>query len=166
MTNSFEMGPRGFSTPLEGPERLVGVGFRCWIAGYQTGDIACWELAWDVYASELGPTAARAAMRDLSCWVRRIKDLAGREIVTFPAGCRAFCRDECVAVAMVAASQHGVCPALRACTYALLGCADIDGVVRETDALAATLAALDRRLSPASITLVGECLNGASAARH
>jgi len=105
-------------------------------------------------------------MTDLSCWVRRIRELAGREIVTLPAGCRAFCRDECVAVAMVAASQHNVCPALRACTYALLGCAEIDGVVRETDALATTLAGLDCRLSAASITLVGESLVADSAARH
>ena len=20
--------------------------FRCWLSGYETGDIACWELAW------------------------------------------------------------------------------------------------------------------------
>ena len=26
-----------------GAEWLVGVGFRCWLAGYDTGDIACWE---------------------------------------------------------------------------------------------------------------------------
>jgi len=28
------------------PERLVGLGFRAWLAGYQTGDISCWEEAW------------------------------------------------------------------------------------------------------------------------
>ena len=31
---------------LSAPERLVGIGFRCWMAGFQTSDIGCWETAW------------------------------------------------------------------------------------------------------------------------
>lgn len=31
---------------LSAPERLVGVGFRCWLAGYRTSDIGCWDVAW------------------------------------------------------------------------------------------------------------------------
>lgn len=157
---------RPFPANLQGPEWLVGVGFRCWMAGYQTGDIACWEQAWNIYAAELGPRSARVAMSDLGCWVRKIRELSGREIETYPAGCRNFCRDECVAVAMVAASQHNVCPALRACTSALLGCTDLDGVLQETDALAATLSALDRRLSPSVVDLATECLPSPSLAKH
>jgi hypothetical protein len=136
------------------------------MAGYQTGDIACWEQAWNIYASELGSKSARVAMTDLGCWVRKIRDLSGREIETYPAGCRNFCRDECVAVAMVAASQHNVCPALRACTSALLGCANLDDVMHETDTLAATLSALDQRLSTDVVNLATECLPAPSRAKH
>jgi hypothetical protein len=151
---------------LTGSEWLVGVGFRCWMAGYQTGDIACWEHAWNVYASELGPQSARAIVTDLGCWVRKIRDVSSRDIKTYPAACRTFCRDECIAVAMVAASQNNVCPALRACTYALLGCANVDAVLKETETLAATLAAHDRRLSPAVLTWAGDGLMPASQVRH
>jgi len=157
---------RPFPAHLDGPERLVAIGFRCWMAGYQTGDIACWEHAWNIYASELGPAPARAALTDLSCWVRKIHATSGRPIETYPAACRGFCRDECVAVAMVAASQHHVCPALRACTFALLGGTHIDEVVSETDALAATLATLDQCLSPRTIALATDCVPAPSNARH
>ena len=37
------------------PERLVGLGFRYWLNGFRTGDIGCWEKAWDAYAGSLGP---------------------------------------------------------------------------------------------------------------
>lgn len=145
--------------PVTGtPERLVGLGFRCWMSGYQTGDIGCWEEAWNVYAATLGAKSARVAMSELSCWVRKIRHVAGRDIGTFPTGCRSFCRDECVAISMVAASQHKVCPALRACAFALLGSQMIDDVMAETDSFALTLAALDQRLEPASIALAGTVL--------
>ena len=40
--------------PRSGAEWLVGVGFRCWLAGYDTGDIACWENGWNEYNRLLG----------------------------------------------------------------------------------------------------------------
>src|SRR5689334_24415581 len=52
------------------PEQLVGIGFRCWLAGYETGEIACWEQAWTAYADVLGNADAKRALGDLSCWVR------------------------------------------------------------------------------------------------
>jgi hypothetical protein len=149
-----------------GAERLVGVGFRCWMTGYQTGEIACWEEAWNVYAATLGAHSARVAMTDLGCWVRKIHAVAGRGIVTFPPGCKGFCRDECVAISMIAASQHKVCPALRACTYALIGGPNVDDVMRETDHFAGTLATLDQHLSPASIAMAGDVTRPASMCRH
>jgi hypothetical protein len=125
------------------------------MTGYQTGDIACWEEAWNVYEATLGPTRARVAVGELGGWVRKIQRVAGRDITTFPTGCRSFCRDECVAISMVAASQHKVCPALRACAFALIGSAVIDDVMAETDSFALTLAALDQRLDAGSIALAG-----------
>lgn len=34
-----------------------------------------------------------------------------------------------MAISMIAASQHSVCPAMRACAFTLLGTSEIDGVV-------------------------------------
>lgn len=113
---------------LTGAERLTGFGFRCWLSGYQNGAIDCWEHAWNAYAGELGPRAARAAIRDLSCWVRAVRGHAQRGIEVRPAHCDQFCYDECLAVSMIAAAQHD-CPAVKACAFALLGSAHCEEVV-------------------------------------
>lgn len=115
--------------PTKKPERLVGLGFRCWIAGYETHDINCWETGWNAFASELGATNAKTAITELSCWVRMVHLKACRPISYFPFGCKGFCRDECVAISMIAAGQHSVCPAMRACAFTLLNSSDVDGVV-------------------------------------
>ena len=35
---------------LNGAERLVGMGFRCWISCYQTCDNRYWENGWNLFA--------------------------------------------------------------------------------------------------------------------
>lgn len=148
-------GQAGAAAPPQGfrePERLVGLGFRAWLAGYETGDISCWEQAWSIFSSSLGTRQARPALTDLSCWVRAIRNGACRKIEVYPGQCAGFCRDECMAIAMVAASQHGACPALRACAWALLDSSTIDEVVEGAECLGATLRRCDKVLSPASIS--------------
>jgi len=109
--------------------RLVGLGFRCWLSGYETQDINCWETGWNVFASELGAARAKDAVGELSCWVREVHKAACRRIETYPFGCGGFCQDECMAISIVAAGQHSACPAMRACAFTLLGTSEIDGVV-------------------------------------
>jgi hypothetical protein len=58
--------------PAKRAERLVGIGFRCWLSGYQTDDINCWETGWNLFARELGTDCAKAAVTELSCWVRAV----------------------------------------------------------------------------------------------
>jgi hypothetical protein len=132
-------------------EKLVGIGFRCWWNGYETGEIACWEQAWRHYSDTLGMGPAKRALTDLSCWVRDVRSAARRPIQVHPLGCIGFCRDECLAVAMVAAAQHAACPVLRICAETLLGTSDIDGVLQSAGGLAETLTAIDKVLSPAAI---------------
>lgn len=132
-------------------ETLVGIGFRNWLAGYQTGDIACWEVAWTAFSEALGSGGAKCALSELACWVRAINGCARRRIEVYPAGCARFCRDECMAISMIAAGQHGACPALKACALALVGSPAIDDVVATADSFAATLSGLDLHLSPRSI---------------
>ncbi len=143
--------PFSLDMALSGPERLVGVGFRCWIAGYRTGDIGCWETAWEAYAHALGPNMAKEALGELGSWVRLVRNAARREIEINPASCRYFCRDECLAVGMVAASQHGVCPAMNACAMALLDSVSVDEVVDGARGLALILRLADQVLSPAAM---------------
>lgn len=137
------------------PERLVGLGFRCWIAGYETQDINCWETGWNTFATELGPTHAKAAITELSCWVRMVHIKASRPINTYPFGCKGFCRDECMAISMIAAGQHSACPAMRACAFALLNTSDIDGVVDAATNFAETLKEAGHILSGQSICDAG-----------
>lgn len=137
--------------PAKRPERLVGIGFRCWFAGYQTGDISCWETGWNLFATEFGPACAKAAVTELSCWVRAIHRHARRTIICYPFGCSGFCQDECIAISMVAACQHSACPAMRSCAFALLGSSDIDGVVESTTDFANVLRELGHVLSDQSI---------------
>ena len=162
--------PSGLVAPalkLGAPERLVGLGFRLWLSGLKTGDISYWEKAWCAYSSSMGTQAAKSAVRDLSCWVRTIRHNSRRNLETAAAGCDGFCRDECVAIAMISACQHEACPAMRACAFALLGCSMIDEVVGGAESFARTLQGADRVLSPvAANTSALLSLPAASALRH
>jgi hypothetical protein len=138
----------GTAPAFAGPERLVGLGFRYWLDGYRTGDISNWEKAWCTYSSVMGASAAKTAVTELSCWVRAIHSHSHRPLETSAVDCASFCRDECVAISMIAACQHQACPAMRACAFALLGCSLIDEVVHVAEAFAETMRGADQVLSP------------------
>lgn len=140
-----------FAPCMPEPERIVGLGFRYWMLGLNTGDIAAWERAWDLYCGLFGAVGAKVAVGQLSRWVVAMGAASCRDIEVFPKRCRSFCRDECIAVSMIAACQHQTCPAMRACAFALLANARIDEVVDKAQAFADTLASLEQRLSLGSI---------------
>ena len=87
------------------PERLVVTGLRCCMAGYAFGDIDCWETAWRSYCSELGTADARRLMGELQYWVRCLRAESNRPLDVFPHGCGHVCRDECMALSLIAALQ-------------------------------------------------------------
>jgi len=138
---------------LPAAERLVGVGFRCWLQGFQTSDIGCWEVAWHEFSRAVGPRAAKPLMTELACWVRAVQDSAERRIEVYPAQCRRFCRDECLAISMVAACQHSTCPAFRACAVALLGSNEVDEAIEGADSFARCLRDAGQVLSPGTVFL-------------
>jgi len=133
------------------PEKLVGIGFRCWLAGYENSDIQCWETGWNHYTSVLGPRHAKTAIAELACWVRCVHSCAARPIKVHPYPSAGFCADECVAISMVAASQHGACPALRACAFTLLGSSEVDDVINCAGNFAGALRDAGQILSQTSI---------------
>ncbi|MGE0628172.1 MAG: hypothetical protein AB7O43_10140 [Hyphomicrobiaceae bacterium] len=145
-----------FAPCLPEPERLVGLGFRLWYSGYVNADLGTWEQAWRTFGRVLNPEQGRAALEDLSRWVRTILDKSARDIEVLPATCRSFCRDECVAVAMIAAAQHGRRKEMRACALTLLDTSAIDEVMAKADCLAATLTRSGVTLSTGSVVDVSE----------
>ena len=153
---------RAFVPPRSGAEWLVGVGFRCWLAGYDTGDIACWENGWNEYARALGTERAKRAVTELACWVRAVRASASRKIEYSPVGCPGFCADECMAISLIAASQHHRCPAMRACALALTGSDLVEPVIDAANAFADALQDADQRLSQDAVAAL--MVDGARAA--
>lgn len=127
-------------------ERLIGLGFRHWVAGYKSGDIDRWEQTWQLYSKALGTNAARTAVSELSAWVRAVSAAARREIEVRNSDCDGFCRDESLALSMIAACQHNTCPAMRACAFALIESSLIDEVVHHAESFALTMRGLDQVL--------------------
>jgi len=144
---------RGNVSRLEptAPELLVGYGFRGWIAGYQTGDVACWERVWRLYSNILSPKSARAAVGCLASWAKSVNAASRRRVTVSPLEDCKFCRDECLAISMIAASQHNTCPAMRACTFALIDSAMMDEVIHHADTYAITMRSQDQIVSPSWI---------------
>ena len=142
-----QSGQRFCAAPRSGAEWLVGVGFRCWLAGYDTGDISCWERGWNAYSVALGPSHAKRAVTELACWVRAVRASASRRIEYYPFDCAGFCVDECMAISLIAASQHHRCPAMRACALALTGSDLVEPVIDAANAFADVLQDANQRLS-------------------
>lgn len=133
------------------PERLVGVGFRCWLTGFTTGEIGSWEEAWNTFSSTLGNDRAKTLLLDLSQFVRAVSASSERSIHVQAPGCSGFCRDECLAISMIAACQHNARDALRASTTALIGCDDIGDALNGAQTFAVGLRAANQILSADSV---------------
>lgn len=143
-------------------ERLVVVGFRCWMAGYEYGSIECWEVAWNTYASELGAQDARRVFGDLQYWVRSVRQVTHRTIRCFPHCCRYVCRDECMALSLVSALQEGNTDLARTSTFYLTeapGSDQISSVTEAAGQFAFTLLAAGRRLLPVTPVIVENIAN-------
>ena len=92
---------------LERPaESLVVRGLRSWMAGYEFGDIHCWETAWREYSGVLGAQKGRHLLSELQYWVRILRDVSVREISCFPHCCCRICHDECMALSMISGFQY------------------------------------------------------------
>lgn len=137
--------------PALAPERLVGVGFRCWLNGLSTGDIENWTAAWDTYSGVLGSDHAKSLLIDLSVFVRAVSANSKRPINVMGRDCASFCQDECLAISMIAASQHGARETLSDTAMALLGSDDIGDTLAGAQRLAGGLAQRQQRLSVDSV---------------
>jgi hypothetical protein len=89
------------------PELLVLEGYRHWLSGYVSGLIQPWECARKQYAELIGGNQARIALSSLAHWVRVLGLCREDGLTHFPNGCFHLCRDECLALALVASAQCG-----------------------------------------------------------
>jgi hypothetical protein len=158
---SFDIAPQ-----LGLADQLVGAGFRHWIIGHLTADVSCWERVWCRYCQSLGTTEARHAVTCLSDLVNTIRSCASREIVVAPQECSSLCRDECIAVSMVAACQRSACPAARACAFALLGNSDVNATIDAAAEFAEALRVGGAAFDMASVQTVITALPILNPARH
>lgn len=163
--------PRNFAGPAVAPsasvpETLVGLGFRGWIHGYQTGDIGPWEEVWSLYATVLGPNDARVVVTELAHWSRAVCASALRPVCVADPQADCFCRDECLAIAMVAACQHNTCPAMRACAFALIESNHLDEVLHYSASYAITMRGLAQMVGPHWIVNASQYMPDSSRTTH
>lgn len=141
------------------PECLVVEGYRRWVAGYETGSIEPWEIAWSYYSRELGAVEGRRALADLSCFVRELRTCATCPLRMYPCGAKRLCRDECLAAALIAACQHGDVKSRATCLKSLAGCGAYEQVEDTARRFAATLDRLGQVLMPIPASVVDEIAN-------
>lgn len=105
-----------FSSPAE---RMVGLGFRCWMRGVQTGDTRFFDVCSRHYILSFGLKNGIILTSKLADWVYELDRLRQRPISIHQMSDAGFSYDEVVAISMIAACQHSECPALKACVYAI-----------------------------------------------
>jgi hypothetical protein len=89
-----------------------------------------WSYAWQEIAGVTGPSQADRLVSVLGPFVESVDASAVRRIEVLPKACPGLCRDECLAVSIVAATQLGACPALKACVFALIESANVEPCIR------------------------------------
>ncbi|MEW5422208.1 hypothetical protein [Amorphus sp. 3PC139-8] len=147
------------------PERLVVEGYRHWMAGYESGSIEPWETAWSYYTAELGAADGRRAVSDLSAFVRTLRGCAGCPLRIFPSGARHLCREECLAVGLVAACQHGDLDLEGCCISALAGCHRGIEIADAAGRYASTLKEIGQTLMPVPAQVLSDIVARSNQAR-
>ena len=93
--------------------------FRCWLAGYETGDIACWELAWQGLARTVPLADAKRIIAELGQFVRVFRGTLATRFVYLPHCCGRVTADECLALELVASAQRGAVDSAQHCALKL-----------------------------------------------
>jgi hypothetical protein len=128
--------------------QMVGRSFRCGMLARREASGLSWSYAWQELAGVAGATSADNLVTALGHFVETVDRTAMRRIEVLPKGCPGLCRDECLAVSVVAAAQLGACPALKACIYALIQGGNIDACISAAGTFSSALKAAGQSLPP------------------
>lgn len=129
-------------------EMLVLEGYRHWTAGFETGSVIPWEMAWTVYTQELGIKNAKRAVTELSHFIRTLHFNAACQLKAFPYGSLHICREECLLMGLISALQNGDDTTRDVCLDALVTGSRIGQVKQAAQDYAQTMAELDQVLLP------------------
>lgn len=143
------------------PEKLVLEGYRRWIAGFDTGSVAPWELTFTLYTDLLGPSDGRRVLSELSHFVRTLRQCALCPLHSFPFGAHHICRDECMALGLIAGIQHEDEEAAQLCLGAITCKARQELVGEAASCFANSLSELDHQLLPIPPVVIQNILSRA-----
>lgn len=130
------------------PERLVLEGYRRWIAGFETGSIAPWELASALYDELLGTEEGPRAVADLARFVRALRKCAACPLRAFPFNAHHVSREECLTLGLIAALQHGDSETASLCAGAVTCPLRSTELAEAAKPFVETLTRLDHHLLP------------------
>ena len=136
-------------------ENLLFTVYRCWMAGEETRDVTCPEIAWSAILRELPGRQGRGLIGEFHAFLRVLADARRAGGTGCPgwraASCRCLCRDECLVLAMLEAAQLGDFGSLIEAAWEVAGDGDLGPLVETAQSLADALVARGLFLSPMSV---------------
>ncbi|PWL19755.1 hypothetical protein DKP76_02275 [Falsochrobactrum shanghaiense] len=141
------------------PEKLVLEGYRRWTAGFETGSIIPWEMAWGLYAEILGPREAKRAIAELSQFIRVLRHCASCPLRAFPFDSNHVCREECLTLGLISGLQNHDALLLDTCIGAIACQRRCDDVAEAARNFADTLADFGQTLLPIPVHAIDIALN-------
>ncbi len=129
-------------------ENLFFAQFRAWMAGYCSRDIFAWDFAWDALRRFVCEESAKALYSEFHLFARTLNARPGRAIEWRPDVCRCLCRDEYLALRLVAASQCGDVASEFSAASELLGTDQVHALLMASRSLAQALKVRRFVLSP------------------
>ena len=88
-------------------EVLLLIALRCWLAGYETGDVACWELARQGVSRTVQLADAKRIVAELAQFTRVFRKTLACRFVYLPHCCARVTADERLAIRFIACAQLG-----------------------------------------------------------
>lgn len=128
--------------------QMVGRSFRCAMLARRETSGVSWSYAWQEIAGVAGAAQADDLIIALEKFVESVDRTTARRIDVLPKGCPGLCRDECLAVSIIAASQLGACPALKACVYALIDSGNVEACIKTAGSFSTALRHAGQTLPP------------------
>jgi hypothetical protein len=89
------------------PEVFFLTALRYWLSGYETGDVDCWELAWQGASKMLPLDDAKRTMAEVGYFTRVLRSTLEQRFMFLPYCCGRFTQEEQLATLLVSAAQRG-----------------------------------------------------------